>query len=148
MTEHHSDSFDETLLSAYLDDELTQAESQRVRLHLEECESCSGVLEQMKEIREATMSTPFPSFDDAQWDERPRGLTSRVLRGVGWAMIVIWLAGVSFLGFREFLEEPGVHWWEAALAVGLIGGGLFLFLSVLLDRLSTLKTDRYRRIQK
>jgi predicted anti-sigma-YlaC factor YlaD len=141
-------SFDEALLSAYLDDELTQEESQRVRLHLEECASCRATFEGMKEIREATMTTPFATFDDGQWDERPRGPLSRLLRGGGWALLLIWILGVSYIGLREVSAGPSMTGPEILLVFGLVGGGVLLFLSVLIDRLQTYKTDRYRRVQK
>lgn len=141
--------FDEALLSAYLDDELTQEESQPVRLHLETCESCRRVYEQMKEVREATMTTPFPVFDDGQWDERPRSKVSRVLRTVGWVMLLLWLGGVSFIALSQITAEAaGMPLHELALMFGLLGGGLLVFLSILLDRLGSYKSDRYRRVQK
>ena len=148
MVDRCSVSFDEALLSAYLDDELTQEESQRVRLHLEECASCRTTFEEMKEIREATMTTPFSGFDDGQWDERPRGGVSRLLRGAGWLLILGWILGVSFIGFREFAAAPAMGGFELLLVGGLVGGTVLLFLSILIDRLQTYKTDRYRRVQK
>ena len=148
MVERCSVSFDEALLSAYLDDELTQEESQPVRLHLEECASCRTSFEEMKEIREATMTTPFAPFDDGQWDERPHGPLSRLLRGAGWALLLVWILGASFLGLREVVSGPAMTAPEILLVGGLIGGGLLLFLSVLIDRMQTYKTDRYRRVQK
>lgn len=141
-------SFEEALLSAYLDDELTQEESQRTRLHLEECASCRDTFEDMKEIREATMTTPFGTFDDGQWDERPRGALSRLLRGAGWALMLIWILGVSYIGLREVAAGPAMTGPEILLVFGLVGGGLLLFLSILIDRLQTYKNDRYRRVQK
>ncbi len=149
MVEHCSMPFDEALLSAYLDDELTQEESQPVRIHLDDCESCRRIYEQMRELREATMTTTFPALDDGQWNERPRSRVSRILRNLGWAMLLLWLGGVVFLGLTELAAEAGgMPIRELALIVGLAGGGLLVFLSILLDRLSSYKTDRYRRVQK
>ena len=149
MVDTCSTPFEEALLSAYLDGELTQEESQPVRLHLEECASCRRLFEQMKQIREATMTTPFPLLDDGQWDERPRSRWSRVLRGVGWAMLLVWLGGLVIAVLREMaVEAGGMPLHELALIVGLVGGALLLLLSVLLDRLQSYKTDRYRRVEK
>ena len=141
--------FDEALLSAYLDDELTQEESQPVRLHLEECSACRTTYEQMKALREAAMTTPFPTVGDGQWDERPRSPLSRALRIVGWAMLLIWLGGAGFLALSELAgEAAGMPLEELILAIGLIGGALALFLSILVDRIRSYKTDRYRRVKK
>ena len=149
MVEQCSAPFDEALLSAYLDDELTQEESQPVRIHLEDCESCRRTYDQMRELREATMTTPFAALDDGQWDERPRSRASRILRNVGWAMLFAWLGAVAFIALSELATEAaGMPIRELALIVGLVGGGLLVFLSILLDRLGSYKTDRYRRVKR
>ena len=149
MVDTCSAPFEEALLSAYLDGELTQEESQPVRLHLDECASCRRLYEQMREIREATMTTPFRVIDDGQWDERPRSGLSRALRGVGWALILVWLGALAVTMARELAAEVGGMSLDQLLMIGgLAGGALLLFLSVLLDRLQTFKKDRYRRVER
>ena len=139
--------FDEAQLSGYLDGELTQAESQKVRLHLEECLQCRTLLEDLLQMREAAMTTPFSAAVDEEWRETPRAAGSRWLRRVGWVLIVIWILGVGGLAIQGFVEgeEP---WFEKLLMVSLIGGPMLLFLSVLLDRVKALKTDRYKGVEK
>ena len=66
---------------------------------------------------------------------------------MGWLLVLVWLAGASGLVIQGFLENTSA-WYEKALAVTLVGGGLLLFLSVLFDRLEALRTDRYRRVKK
>ena len=41
----------EELLSGYLDGELTQQENQRIQLHLQECEHCTGLLKDLRELQ-------------------------------------------------------------------------------------------------
>ena len=147
MAERCTAPFDEALLSAYLDGELTQAESQPIRLHLEDCKSCRETVESMRTLREAALTTPFRTFDDEQWNERPRGPLSGPARWVGWGLVVASIAGAIFLAIRELEIQPG-DWGEAAIGFGLLGGVVALLLSVLLDRLKSYPTDRYRRVQK
>jgi len=139
--------FDEARLSGYVDRELTQAEAQRVRLHLEDCPTCRHFVEEITRIKEAAMSTTFTTPGDEQWQEAPHGSLSRWLRRFGWLVVLIWLVGVSLVVVWGFAEAPAA-WWEKALAVSLIGGPALLLLSVALDRLRSLKTDRYRRVEK
>ena len=149
MFDRRSTPFDEALLSAYLDGELTQEESQAVRLHLEECADSRRTYERMREIREATMTTPFPVIDDGQWDERPRSRSSRVLRGAGWALLLVWLGALAVTMAREIAAEVGGMSLDEILMIGgLAGGALLLLLSVLLDRLHTYGKDRYRRVKR
>ena len=45
MPEHCGRTFDDALLSGYLDHALTQADEQRVRIHLEDCATCRMQME-------------------------------------------------------------------------------------------------------
>ncbi len=147
MSEACPRSFDEQLLSGHLDGELTQAEAQQVRIHLEDCETCRALFEQLQLMREASMSTPFATPDDEQWDERPRGGASRLFRGTGWIFLTAWIAASLGFAFWCFVTEPGEPLLKLLVFSGVLGIGS-LFLSVLLDRLRSAKTDRYRRVKK
>lgn len=147
MTDRCPTAFDQTLLSGYLDRELTQGESQRVRLHLEDCAACRAVLADLARLREATRTTPFRPPEDDGWDERPRGLASLLSRRVGWTMGLAWAAVVLCFAVWQLVTAPedlGVK----LLVVSAAAGPVLLFLSVLFDRLRTFKTDRYRRVLK
>ena len=147
MTEAHDHRFDEALLSGYLDRELTQGEEQRVRLHLQDCADCRELVRELTRIREAAMSTDFPLPDDRQWDETPRSGPSSFFRNFGWTLMILWITGLAGYGIWQLLTNT------EDLLVNLLAFGFWLgfglvFLSVLLDRLKTMKTDRYRRVEK
>jgi len=140
-------SFDEALLSGFLDGELTQAEEQRVRIYLEDHSEARTLLEEMRTVRETTRTTRFEVPEDLQWDEHPRGPVSRLTRGFGWLLIAVWLIGVTAFGLWQFLTSPE-NLLPKLLVVGSTAGFALLFLSILLDRLRDMKTDRYRRVRK
>ncbi len=138
---------DEAQLSGYIDGELTQGEDQRVRLHLEDCAECRNATDELRRHKEATMTTKFQVPQDTQWDEAPRGPISRLLRNFGWLIVLVW--GVVLVGYGLWQATTdstnlfgSIAIFGFWLAIGLI------FLSVLIDRLKTLKTDRYRRVEK
>jgi predicted anti-sigma-YlaC factor YlaD len=139
--------FDETLISGHLDGELTQAAAQKVRLHLEECTACRALLEDLRTMREATISTEFAKPDDDQWNERPRSGLSLLTRGTGWTLAGVWLAAVSVFGLWHLWQST-----EELLVRLLVFGGIsalaLLFTSVLLDRITSARTDPYREVQK
>ena len=145
MTNPHD--FDEALISGYLDDELTQGEAQRVRVHLEGCAECSATADEVRKIKEATLTTEFRIPEDTQWDEAPRTGMSGVFRSLGWLIGGVWLAVTAgFVVWQVATESENLL--EAVIVFGFwLAAGLVL-LSVLIDRLQTRKTDRYRRIQK
>lgn len=139
--------FDETLLSGYLDGELTQGEAQRVRIQLENDPEARRLYEEMRRMREATMTTGFAVPDDDQWDERPRGGLSLVSRGLGWLVVVVWLVAVSGFALWQLATAPEAL-WAKLFAFGAVAGFGLLLLSVLLDRLRAAPADRYRRVLK
>ena len=139
--------FDETLLTGYLDGVLTQADDQQVRLHLEGCVDCRRLIDEMRETREATMTSRFELPADDQWDERPRGLASRLSRGVGWVLLLCWAVGMLGL-LVGHLWSDAMPLTEKLLLFGGLSGGALLLLSVLIDRLKTIRDDPYRRVQR
>jgi hypothetical protein len=141
------DRFDQTLLTGHLDHELTQADEQRVRIHLEDCVACRDAYQELTKLREATMTTRLDAPDDLQWDERPRGLFSGLSRGFGWMVLIVWAVGTAGYGLWELATGPE-HLAEKLMVFGGLFGLALLFVSILVDRLRVARTDRYREVQK
>ncbi len=147
MSDRCNRPFDESLLSGYVDRALTQGDSQRVRVHLEDCASCRALVADIENLREVTMTTQFTVPQDDQWDERPRGVASRSAFALGWLVLAVWLVGV--IGFAVGQAWTGSETLvEKLLVFGGVSGVALLFLSVLIDRLRRRKTDRYRGVKK
>jgi anti-sigma factor RsiW len=147
MSSPHNHDFDEALISGLLDGALTQQEAQKVSLHVEACPACRRILEQLTAQREDTMTSRFTTPSDDQWNERPRGFLSAASFGVGWTILIIWLVGVAGFAFGQ-LWTGDASVLEKLLVFSAIAGIVLVFLSVLIDRLSRLGSDRYRRIEK
>ena len=135
------------MLSAFLDDELTQAESQRVRLHLEDCADCRQSLEELQALHETAQAIEFPAPDRDEIDQLEAALSVRGPRLVGWTLILI--AGAIWVGYAVYrlVTQPSVDFEELLLA-GTVIGFLLLLVSVLRQRLLELPHDRYRRVRK
>ena len=139
-----SPSFDEELLSGFLDGTLAHREMQRVRLVLEEQPELRRELEEMRAIRQTALSTRFAPPEPTAWPELPQTRASFFSRSLGWLVLCSWLLVVTGMALWRFLsshEDP----LEIFIVLGLPGAVLLLFVSVLMDRLSTLKDDRYHR---
>lgn len=147
MSEGLDHGFDEVLISGYLDGELTQAEQQRVRLHLEDCALCRRLADELTRIREAAMSTDLPVPDDHQWDETPASGLSALFRNLGWTVMLLWIGGLAAYAMWQLATHPE-DLVEGLIVFGVLFGFGLVFLSVLIDRLKSLKTDRYRRVRK
>lgn len=138
---------DEELISGYLDGELSQGQEQRVRLHLEDCPECRAMTEELNRLKEVTMTTEFRVPDDTQWDETPRGRGSGFFRNFGWLILVAWIVGTLGYGLFRMATDTD-ELFEVVIVFGAWLGFGLVFLSVLIDRLKTRKTDRYRRVEK
>lgn len=139
--------FNEELLSGYLDGTLVQQDEQRVRLYLEDSAEARTLLNQMKEMREAAMSTSFVKAPDIQWSEKARSPVSRVSRGLGFILMSVWGAGLLGFLLWEIARSPE-SLLEKLLVFGSLSAVGLLLLSVLLDRIKVAKTDPYKGVKK
>ena len=147
MARNCTRSFDEKLISGYIDGALPQMDAQKVRLHVEDCGACRSLHKELETLRETSMSTRFNPPDDDEWPELPKTRPGRFSRSMGWVTIIAWLLVVSGLALWRFLTATGDP-LEIFLVLGLPGGLLLLFVSVLMDRLRELKTDRYTGVHR
>lgn len=139
--------FDQTLLSGHLDGELTQADEQRVRIHLEDCTSCRAVYVELEQLREATMTTRLDQPRDLEWDERPRGVFSGLSRGLGWLILIVWGVVTTGFGLWQLATGPE-NLMEKLIVFGGLSGLALLFVSIIVDRIRAAQTDRYRGVKK
>ena len=147
MPEQCGRTFDEVLLSGYLDDALVQGDEQRVRMHLEDCATCRTLVEELAAVREATMSSTFDTPRDHEWPEMPRTGASRLAHRLGWPLAIAWVALFGGYALWQLWTEAEILLEQLILVGGVFGVGL-LFLRGLLDRLDAMKTDRYQEVKK
>lgn len=138
-------SFDEDLISGYLDGTLRQRQAQRVRLLIEENDDARRLYEELRALRKATLSTRFEPPDDDAWPELPQNGTSRLSRRLGWILLLSWLTVVTGLALWRLFTTTGDP-LEIFLYLGLPGAFVFLLVSVLVDRLHDPDEERYRGV--
>ena len=134
-------------LSGYLDGELTQQEKQRVDLHLEDCEACSGMLRELENLRQRLGGSGLSRKYEDEWREDTDDLGVKLSRGIGWLLLIGAVLIIGGFVVYQFLADPGVSGtWKfviSAFYVGLAG----LFVSVLRQRLIERKTDKYKDVE-
>jgi len=135
-------------LSAYLDGELTQQESQKVAVHLRGCPACREIYDDFCKLRAGIRELDFPSPSDEQWSSVMGNLAFKTTRGVGW---LLWIGGGLILvayGIYELIRDPTIDAVERIGVLALILGAVLVFLTVLIERMGAIKTDKYKDIEK
>jgi predicted anti-sigma-YlaC factor YlaD len=135
-------------LSAYLDGELTQQESQRVDVHVRECPRCRAVLDDFRQLRGDIKDLGYPEPKEAEWSRVMAGFTFKATRGLGW---LLWIGGAVVLvayGIYAFATDDTVKAFERVVVLAVLLGVMLVFVTVLAERLSSYKHDKYKDIQK
>ena len=138
----------EVSLSGYLDNELTQQESQRIELHLETCAHCRQVLEELREAQQAAQKLELAQPSHEEWRHMESHILEKSTRGLGWVILIVWSIITAAYAIFQFAMSPSEPLFEKILVFGLFLGIALLFLSVLSERIRESRTDRYKGVQK
>lgn len=137
------------LISGYVDGELSEDQRQRLEEHLKECQACAGQLQEATEMKEELDMLKFKEPSDVELNRYWSSVYNRLERGIGWIMLslgsIIALSCWAFFVIEEFVADPGI---AAALKIGvaaLITGVIVLFVSLVRERLTLRRTDKYSR---
>ncbi len=143
MDEHCTKMHD--LMSGYLDDELDDADTERLEGHLETCADCRREFEEMTLIVSGASTLSVEDPPEEVWDEFLENVYNRIERRTGWYLVI--LGALMVIGWTVyFLVLTDILSAIAKIIVVLILVGLaLLFSSVMRQRLHHRKTDRYSR---
>lgn len=137
----------ENMLSAYLDGELTQAERQQVRIHLENSPAAQEKLRQLQEIKKAAGELAFRPPPEDRMDALEQRLSVRAPRRIGWLLLIA--GAVAWLLYSAYLFVAADMYWLRKSLIGSIPLGVLLVLaSVARQRMLELPHDRYRRVKR
>ncbi|MCP4411466.1 MAG: zf-HC2 domain-containing protein [Gammaproteobacteria bacterium] len=133
-------------LSGYLDGELTQQKSQLIRVHLESCNECKQLHQELSDLQNKIKTITADTAEEAELDKIINDLGAKQSQHWGWIMLIIGYVMLAGYAIVKFLIDNQLNTFEK-IATFLLGlGGLLLFYSVLRQRLIALKTDKYKDI--
>ena len=133
-------------LSGYLDGELSQQESQRISVHLSQCEGCSQTYEQLKQLQTAVSQTFYPNMEQQKMNAVLDDLTSSRMFDFAWFAIVSGVLISIVFGVYHFWLDSSIPLYSKLFMSLIWGGGIGLFLTVLRQRLIISKTDKYNKV--
>ena len=134
------------LLSGYLDGELPHQQSQRVRVHCDACAACQAELEELAALR-ARVGSARLAPNEINWSEKVSDMTDQTTRGLGWALLIVGVIGVTAWGVYAFVIDSSIDPTYKLLTGAAYLGLAFLFVNVLRRRVMESKADRYNDVE-
>ena len=149
MSLENSQAYEERFekLSGYIDGELTQQEAQKVGLLIETDAEYKQLYDELSSMRQEVQSLSLQEQELEHLDklfEEPVAKTTRIF---GLALITISSVAIIGLTLYLILTHPELGWLEKTLVATLGGGTLLLLISVIRQRLISMKTDKYRGVK-
>jgi len=136
------------LISGYLDDELTQADYQQVQIHVQSCVACRQTIDDMTKLRGAVSdSQQQAKLENERWEQIMNDLPAKASRGIGWILLISGVITLLSLAIWEFAIDNSVSLPIKLASAAVWFGVLFLFLSVLRQRIVALRTDKYKNVR-
>ena len=136
------------LISGYIDNELTQADHQQVEVHLRTCADCKLVVDDMTRLKGAVAeSRPRAELENERWEKIMNDKPARASRGIGWVLLIAGIVTLVGYAIWEFAIDDEVLTWVKLSVAAVWFGILFLFLSVLRQRMVDYKSDKYKDVR-
>jgi predicted anti-sigma-YlaC factor YlaD len=140
------------LLMGYLDEELSEAEKNRLEEHLKQCSSCTEELKEFRKLKQITDEVTLAEPEDKIWRAYWSNVYNRAERFLGWilfsvAAILLSIYG-GFKAIEQICQDPTVGILLKIGLLVLITGLAILLVSVLRERLYFYKKDRYKDVRR
>lgn len=135
------------MISGYVDNELTQQESQYVALHIENCEKCQATVVEINQLKTAIKGSDMPEMDADRIDAIMQDPISTSIQTVAWSLFLIGASILLVLVTLEFLSSSHIGTTDKVLSSLLWGGLLGVFASVIRQQWMARKTDKYKGVK-
>lgn len=138
----------EKLLILYIDEEISKDERKAVETHISSCSHCNTMMNQYLKLKRTSSEISFTKPSDETMDGYWAQVSSRLSRGGGWIFLIIGSIILALYAIYRFTIDPSIHSFIKVTIAAIVIGIVLLFISVLIERIRDLKTDRYRGIEK
>ena len=139
----------QSLITGYLDGELSDEQRTALEVHLADCQGCQRELAEERELKAGLETVTFREPGDDELERFWQGVYNRAERGVGWVLLTI--GAIALLSFGAIMligklfADSGISWIVKIGVVAVMAGVVLLFVSILRERLTVRKTDKYSK---
>ena len=138
-----------SMITAYVDGELTQDQQKELEPHLATCGTCRQEVAEQRALKEQLNMIRFTEPTDAELERYWRNVYNRLERGAGWVLFslgaIVLLCYGGFKLVEQVVRDPQIAWWVKGGVLALVFGLAILFVSLVRERLAVRKTDRYTK---
>ena len=137
------------MMMGYLDGELQPEQRVRFENHVAACGDCALELAEFRKVKEELAMMNFQEPSDAELERYWHSIYNRLERGLGWILFslgaIVLLCYGGFKLVEEMVKDPNVALLVKAGVLALVFGVVILFVSLLRERLTVWKVDRYSK---
>ena len=137
------------MITGYLDGELSSDQAQRLQSHLSTCQDCTRELANLRDLKENLAMIKFKEPTDAELERYWKSIYNRLERGLAWilfsagAIIVLCYGGFKLI--EQVIKDPNIALLFKIGLTALVFGAVILFVSLLRERLTVRKVDKYSK---
>ncbi|MEO0293378.1 MAG: hypothetical protein ABIN61_04035 [candidate division WOR-3 bacterium] len=138
----------EKLKNKYFDGTLSEEEMKQLKELSSKNKKLKEELKEIDKLKEV-MKMLRPINPEKEWEEYWSSLYNRLERRIGWivfsigAILTLTFLGVQFL--KEVIKDPKIALYAKVGFISLLLGFVILLVSVVRERLTLIKTDRYSK---
>lgn len=139
---------EEELKNKYLDKALSEEEKEELKKLLKKNKKSEQELKELDKLKEV-IEMLEPVDPEKDWEEYWSSLYNKLERGIGWIIFSIGaILTLTFLGFqfiREVIRDPQIALYAKIGLIALILGFVILLVSVVRERITLSRTDKYSK---
>jgi hypothetical protein len=139
---------EEELKNKYFDGVLSEEEKRELKELAAKDIKAAKELKEMDKLKEV-IDMLEPINPEKEWEEYWSSLYNKLERGIGWIIFSIGaILTFTFFGFqfiKELIRDPQIALYAKIGLIALILGLAILFVSVLRERITLSKTDKYSK---
>ncbi len=127
----------------YIDHEMSTGERASFEAHLESCETCRYLLNDMSSLKEVTDSMKIADLPETVWEKYWDGVYNKLERSIAWFLFILGSLIVTGYGIYEAIKDPSLRNLAGLGTLIMVIGFAVLLLSVFREKLTVNKKDRY-----
>ncbi|MBN1695099.1 hypothetical protein JW879_06840 [candidate division WOR-3 bacterium] len=139
---------EEELKNKYFDGVLSEKEKKELKKIISKDKKTAKELKEMDKLKEV-IDMLEPVDPEKEWEKYWSSLYNKLERGIGWIIFSIGaILTITFFGFqfiKELIRDPHIALFAKIGLIALISGLAILFVSVVRERLTLSKTDKYSK---